>query len=193
MTSQPTPSSAELFLRSLAPTGTALEQTQTIQRVEDLAAENQLESSRVTVTGRGVVHEDCYLSTAVGKTLVERLDAIERWTKHNEATVPGITTKTVDPSPVHQQPYTVTTVPNVLLLEYEGASLQFVSPATVEGEHVSVSDHLDAISEETSRNPIGAEVRGVTVSYREATPDQHEPAEPSDSPIMVPLDAEDTY
>lgn len=145
MTRQQIPTRAELYVRSLAPNGNVESQVETIERLERLEERDVLSSCSVHVVGRGIVHETCCALTPTGRLLLDRLSVIEQWAERNSADLPGIETRTVSGSIQPTEPYTVTTLPSALLLEYDGDQLTRVSPATVDGVHHCVRDHLDAL------------------------------------------------
>lgn len=149
MTDHPPQPTVALYLRSLVPNGEPTTQITTIRHLESIAEAGDVEDCSIHVTGRGFVHEDCCLSTPTGRTLVDRVTAIENWADANDAHLPGISTTTIEASPMREQQFTVTSIPHRLLLEYERGSLRFVSPVTIDDTHITVSDHLDALDRST--------------------------------------------
>lgn len=186
MTRHRPPPTVELYVRSLAPNGTPSTEIETIDRLRSLADRGRIGDYSIRVVGRGLVHADCCLSTETGKLLQDRLAAIDRWTVANDAAVPGITTVTVERSPVHEHEYTMTKLPHCLLLEYDDQDLAFVSPATLDDGHWAVSDHLDAIERAPTDPTIRGDVRSVSTAER-----PHSEHSGARSPPAVSLDFDD--
>lgn len=146
MTAQQQHTSIELCVRSLAPTAAVATQIERIQRLEALVEAGAIGEYSVHVVGRGVVHENNCESCPAGKLLLDRLSEVETWAAENDARIPGFNTTTVQGSCVHEVTYTVTTVPQNFLLEYENDRLRCCSPSIIDGQSFSVDKHLSEIS-----------------------------------------------
>lgn len=155
MTIQTRQPAVELCVRSLAPSGTPDPQVGALQRLEALVEAGVVETYSVRVVGRGLVHEKSCLKTAPGMALLQRLAAIDSWAGQNDATVPGIDTVRVETSPVHDRAYRMTTVPELLVLEYLDDELVYVAPCSVRDEHCSVGEYLDAMEQSAGRDLPG--------------------------------------
>lgn len=145
MTITNTPPTVELYVRSLAPNGALRSQVERIQRLEELVEAGRIEDFDVRVVGRGVVHEACCTLTPTGQLLGDRLADVRAWVTENDATMPGVETTSVSESPLTDAAYTVTTIPENMLVEYQNDRILVISPATLGDTHFSVDDHLDAL------------------------------------------------
>lgn len=161
MTERQRQHSLEYYVQSLAPQTAIRPHLDRIDQLETLAEDGLVSEYTIHVVGSGFVHEGNYDSVPIAQRLKQRLAEIDRWAEDNDASLPGISTTTMSETCFHDMAYTVTRVPRNMLLEYVGGDLRFCSPAVVEGEHVSVDDHLADIrsSEERSNRPDVARVR----------------------------------
>lgn len=165
MTGQSALPTIALYVRSLAPDGSIAQPLDLIHRLESLVATERIQGFSVHVVGRGIMHEQACLNTEVGQRLVEQLINLDRWAERNDASVPGIRTRKVEPSPLRDMEYTVTSIPEALVLEYNDTQLQWVSPVSVRGTHYSVWDHLDVLAQQdTNMASIRSERTPVSVS-----------------------------
>lgn len=181
MSDQSHPPTVALYLRSLAPNGSPTTQVQLIQRLERMVSEGTIEDFTVDVVGRGILHEHCCMTTEVGKRLLDRLAAVDKWAKANDASLPGISTTTVEPSPLREQSYTMTTIPQCLLVEFGDHQIEYVSPTSIDGDHQSVSDHLDEIeSRATDSTRSHARSTPVPIEFTEAADEQTDWPVPTD-------------
>lgn len=147
MVDKGTQRAVELCVRSLAPNAAVESQLERNKRLEALVDEGRVGECHVRVVGRGIVHDRPYELSSTARQLRKRLGEIRAWAREHDATIPGIRTTTTEESCIQDSCYTVTTVPQNFLLEYEGGTLKRCSPSVRDGELFSVDDHLDALHE----------------------------------------------
>lgn len=183
MTDKKAPTKVELYVRSLAPSGCVESQMETIQRLERLQERGDIDEFDIQVVGRGIVHDTCCALTPTGKLLLDRMAVIDKWAQVNDADVPGISTRTVTESPVRDRAYTLTTVPQCLLLEYHEDKLQRLSPSTIGEDHYSVEDHLDSLE---GIKRFRSETKAIEQPASDDTQLQDEPTTDTDR-LAVPI------
>jgi len=134
-----------LFVRSLRPRQCCSRQDAVIDRLDALEQEGVIDGYDVVVLGRQIPQcvEDA--KTGFGSSVLERLTVFEEWARRNDYSLESVFPERVSKSQFTGEEVSAREVPQLALAEYEGQSLQFVSPVAHDGEMLTVEDRLDAI------------------------------------------------
>lgn len=138
---------AELFVRSLAPTGASERQTAILERLRRLAERSVLDDVRVSVWGEQVeVHEEGG-QTVSGARVRDRIEAMRSWAdEHGRTLEPFIETRQRR-STVTGADGTVLVLPVMLLAEYRDGTVVHVTPNADGSEVCTVVDRVTALEE----------------------------------------------
>lgn len=157
---------AELWVRSLAPTGCRPQQEACLQHLRQLEADGDIETFTVEVWGTHLALSDGE-RTAIGQRIHDRVEEFRAWAmEHGMAPDSLFSTESINPLPPSEE-YTRITLPLMTLAEYEGDTLRFVSPCT-DGETVhTVTDRLDALASTASAPPSSESPDNHTITQGE--------------------------
>jgi len=135
----------KLYVRSLRPRQGCSRQDAVLDRIDALERGGAITGYDVVVLGRQIPRcvEDA--RTPFGRSVLERLTAFEEWARRNGYSLESVFPERVSKSQFTGEEVRAREVPQLALAEYEGQSLQFVSPVTASNETLTVEDRLDAI------------------------------------------------
>jgi hypothetical protein len=161
---------AELYVRSLAPRGAVSREDGVIDRLSALADEGVVDDYAVRVTGAEIPATPAATETAFGAYLLDRLAVFHEWADRNDVSLSLATPRTVDSSITGVSRRTVR-LPELMLAEYEGENLHFVTPCRHERAW-SVGERLDRLASgetEVAVEPLpGAAATPPAATAREA-------------------------
>ena len=136
---------AELFVRSLAPTGARSPQTAVLERLDHLEATGRLATYTVTIWGQGICPKGAGAQTAIGQRILKTIEEFDQWAQQRSLTFPAGFTEREGGSLVAGDPQTVISLPTLCLAVREGGTLRCVAPcANGDGAwtHHSIADCL---------------------------------------------------
>ncbi|WP_324758878.1 HTH domain-containing protein [Haloarcula sp. GH36] len=155
---------AELFVRSLLPEASRTHQQSVVDRVRALVDDGRLLDHSVTVWGKQLPAAPTETETAVGRLVHERVRTFKRWATANDRSLsPAFSIRTVDGQVLDEQ-YRALVLPQLLLVEYDGESVQCVTPHATEDCVVSVTNRLERLETGTAATFTHVEQSGVESS-----------------------------
>jgi len=142
--------SVELYVRSLAPRGVRSTQEGIVDRLRDLRESETVSEFSVCVCGSRVPASRAEVETDVGATLLERIGAFERWAERTGCSLGPLFERSTVHSSITDETHETIDLPAMVLAEYEGNRLRFVSPCVVDGTLLTVPERLDALADTVS-------------------------------------------
>lgn len=140
---------AELFVRSLAPTGARSPQTAVLERLNRLETTGRLATYTVTIWGRGICPKGAGAQTAIGQRILKTIEEFDRWAQRRSLTFPAGFTEQ-DGGSLVDDPQPVISLPTLCLAVREGETLRCVAPcANSDGAwtHHSIADCLAELAD----------------------------------------------
>lgn len=139
---------AELFVRSLAPAGARPQQTTVLERLDQLAHANHLNTYTVTIWGTGICLDTAVIETEVGRTILETVEEFRQWAdRKNLVFRAGFKERTVS-SMVTEEETMVIELPAMCLALREADDLRCVAPCSNNNASMrySITDCLDELA-----------------------------------------------
>ncbi len=134
----------QLAVRTLAPDGRQQQQADVIRRLRRLEGEAVDEAS-VDVWGRRVPLDTVEAETERGREIRSKVRTFEQWAERNGVSVSSYFQRREVNSGFTGEAYTAVVLPAVVLAEYHGEDLHWVSPCRDGDTVYTVGDRLDAI------------------------------------------------
>jgi hypothetical protein len=138
----------EIYLRSLAPTGTHGAFHEILDRIDGLAAAGTVDDLTVAIWGRRICQDEVFTETNAGRQLMDTITQFEAWGSEYDA----------DPAPFFEQrevcssitdaEFSVVVPPELCLAVRVDSVLTGVFPTEIDDEPYSVRDFLDAAERE---------------------------------------------
>jgi len=142
---------AELYVRSLAPRGVRERQAAVLERLETLVDHGTIADYTVHVCGRELPASPAEAVTEFGTFLLNRIAVFTEWADRNGWTLDSLFETERIESRITGQKHERVEMPVMLLAEYEGRDLRFVSPCSNEATNWSVVDRLDELAAEDAQ------------------------------------------
>lgn len=169
----------ELYVRSFAPGSSHGLQDAVVGRLQELVESGRLDGMRLHVWGDSISPESAAASTAAGQFVLDRVSTFVAWARANGFTPRSCLRATDVCSTLADVEYTAIRFPQILLAEFRGGELLFLSPCGDTVRSVAVLDHLDALSDgelpvpDVSPQPLesgdaGADTVGLDEALAEA-------------------------
>ncbi|EMA44778.1 hypothetical protein C449_08974 [Halococcus saccharolyticus DSM 5350] len=145
---------AELFVRSLAPTGAHPQQERVLDRIEALQQEGQIASASVTVWGNGIAPESATARTETGQVILETVAEFTRWASRNDRSFPSAFDERERTSMIDGDHRTMIPFPTMCLAIRDGDELQCVAPCSGDGLTHSVHDCLNELGVDEQESSV---------------------------------------
>lgn len=136
------PPRLELYLRSLAPTQGRQQQDFIVERLQALDETDEIRGFEVVLCGDCVCPESVTASTDPGQRLLDRYQRFEQWADESDRDLTGFEHRNTT-SLLTGTEVTGIVFPKVVLAEFTGGDLTFVSPSNNGDDRTTVSDHLN--------------------------------------------------
>lgn len=147
-----TKTTLELYVGSLGDSPTFESQERIIDRLDSMVTAGTIDDYTVTAWGDRVTPRTNTAHTSVGNALIHKLLVFRQWCHRNDADVSGL--YDVERTTIAREPHTTFALAPLVVAEYEGARLRFVSPYVDDEQSVSVTTHLDAITGAAERRLV---------------------------------------
>lgn len=139
---------AELFVRSLVPTGASPEQERVVERIADLQREGRLVDSTVTVWGGGIAPASMVAETEPGRTILETVGEFTRWASRHDLRFPSAFEERECASMVDDD-RAVIAFPLMCLAIRDRGDLRCVAPWSNDAFTHTIHDCLDELADES--------------------------------------------
>lgn len=141
----------ELYVRSLAPSGTRNEQDAIVERLLDLERWDVVDDVDLTVWGDAVCLDSASAQAGTGKRVAERIRDFYSWCEDRRASLdPFFAWSNVDSS-ISGDSFRRVVPPHCCLAIYVDDQLEEVYPSSVEGDVRSLEDGLRSLEEDSAR------------------------------------------
>jgi hypothetical protein len=158
MTLTEPPLRVELFVRSLAPSGSRSGEEVVVERLQRLEADGVVDDLTVHVTGKQVCPGTATADTEPGRFLLGRLAAFERWADRTGRSLKPFFEHVEGAETIDGTDCSGIRFPAIALATYRGDELVAVAPVSDGAAVESVSDRLDAL--ERARGDATAPLAG---------------------------------
>jgi hypothetical protein len=138
--------SAELYVRSLAPRGARDQQERVVAALDRLTDRETFADYTITVCGEYIPAGETETSPEFETQLRNRIADFETWATTNGWSLGPLFERKVVGSLVTDDTHEVLVVPLMVLAEYEGDRLRFVTPCETDERYWTVQDRLDALA-----------------------------------------------
>ena len=135
---------AELYVRSLAPDCEFRAQEAALARLDDLTTHGVITGYDVHIWGAAVSPDGAIATTATGQQVLDRLASIGQWADESGRTVDVLRTAE-HYSRITGERRLVTRLPSLALAEFDGGELVHFAPCRDGDRDVSVSSRLDTL------------------------------------------------
>ena len=148
----------ELYVRSLAPSGTHRQQDAVVRRLDELLGERVVDDYDVRVWGDRICHTSASARTADGRHVQNRLARIERWADETGRSLDGVYREVERESTITDESWTEVRFPEIALAEFVDGELVHLAPCHDEeaDELIRVSDRLSELADEATTGENGA-------------------------------------
>ncbi len=140
-----TTTTAELYVRSLAPSYEFQSQERVLSLLDELVSSGGLAGYDVFVWGDAVCPSGSGARTTTGRWVLDRVERIERWADDVGATIAALRPGEYH-SRITDEHRPVTALPSLALAEFDGTDLVHFAPCLAGEDHVTVHDRLDALA-----------------------------------------------
>ncbi|WP_254535293.1 HTH domain-containing protein [Halomarina litorea] len=140
-----TTTTAELYVRSLAPSYEFQSQERVLSLLDELVSRGRLAGYDVFVWGDAICPDGTGAHTPTGRWVLDRVERIERWAVDSGSAIAALR------SDEHRSAITgecraVTHLPSLALAEFDGDDLVHFAPCLAAGEHVTVLRRLGSLA-----------------------------------------------
>jgi len=144
-----------LYVRSLSPHGCQSHHSSILDRLERFADEGIIEGYSVDIWGEQLIESDAR-RTEIGREICERLDQFRDWANGRESTELCFGRESVY-SDLADETCVRTVFPMMILAEYVGERLRFVSPCIDSDRVVRVTDRLDTLERSAKASTVSTD------------------------------------
>jgi len=135
-----------LYVRSLAPRESRRTVERVVGRLDELAADGAITGFRVVPTGAELPPTPADAVTEVGEYLLHRIAVFADWARTTDRSLDGLFDRRTVASGFTGETDDAIHMPTMVMAEYSGPALRFVSPCEADGERVSVDARLEALA-----------------------------------------------
>jgi hypothetical protein len=146
----------ELYLRSLSPQGNRARQRAVLERLKTLDIEGEIGGYDVHVCGKCLPANPDEMQTKFGTFLRNQIAVFELWAAKNELPLDSLFQRQKIESSYTGESYTELVVPTMVLVEYEGSTLRFVTPCKTDDQNWTVTDRLKVLPDQDIPDGIEA-------------------------------------
>jgi len=133
----------DLFVRSLGShVGSHRRQAAILERIERFEERDIIDSVQLTVWGDSVCVSECCAERPAVRATRDRVEQFNEWAQQRASISTPFERREVRSSITDEQ-YAVVDLPTICLAVYVDTSLDAVVPASIDGEHRTVSWYLD--------------------------------------------------
>lgn len=150
----------ELYVRSLAPRESRRTVERVVDRLDRLAADGAIEGFRVVPTGAELPPRPADAVTAFGEFLLHRIAVFDDWAQATDRSLGSLFDRRAVTSAFTGETHDAIHMPTMVMAEYAGSALRFVSPCEEDGERVTVAARLDALAR-PERVDVGEQLPGT--------------------------------
>lgn len=144
----------ELYLRSLSPQGNRARQRAVLERLKTLDIEGEIAGYDVHVCGQYLPANPDEMQTEFGTFLRNQIAVFELWAAKNELPLASLFRRRTVESSYTDESYIELVVPTMVLAEYEGSVLRFVTPCETDDRSWAVTDRLKNLPERDTPDGI---------------------------------------
>lgn len=145
----------ELYVRSLVPRENRSRQSTVLDQLKRLAIEDEIVDYEVLVCGKRLPANPGDAQTAFGTYLLNRITVFELWAAQNDISLDTLFERRHVDSTYTGETGTELVFPTMVLAEYEGTDLRFVSPCETGDRTWRVTDRLRVL--EQAHDPAAVE------------------------------------
>jgi len=135
----------ELYVRSLAPRESRRTVERVVERLDRLADDGAIAGFRVVPTGAELPPTPADAVTEFGEYLLHRIAVFDEWARVTDRSLGALFDRRAVTSAFTGEDHDAIHMPTMVMAEYAGTALRFVSPCTEDGERVTIRDRLDAL------------------------------------------------
>lgn len=136
----------ELLVRSLSPRESRGRIECIVDRLDDLVEAGTLADYQVVLTGAELPAMPADAVTDYGRYLLGRIAVFRRWVTATDHSFGSLFERRTVRSSITGEEHDALLLPTVVMAEYEGGALRFVSPCGEGADHVSVDDRLGTLA-----------------------------------------------
>lgn len=136
----------ELFVRSLSPRDSRRRIESIVDRLDALVAEGAVDHYRVRPTGTELPATPADAITEYGTYLLGRVAAFQEWARATDRCVEALFERRTVSSQFTGDEHDALVLPTVVMAEYEGRNLRFVTPCVDDGENTTVRGRLEDLA-----------------------------------------------
>lgn len=138
----------ELYVRSLSPPDSRTRIESIVSRLEDLVQDDTISRFRVLPTGSELPATPADAVTDYGAYLLGRIAVFQEWATATGRSVDSLFDRRTVSSSFTGEEHDTISLPTVLMAEYEGSALRFVSPCSEGDEYLTVLERLEDLAAE---------------------------------------------
>lgn len=144
----------ELYVRSLSSRTGGGPQERAIDCLRQFDAEGLVDSYAVRVWGDEIGLTSSVVDTERGEDILDRIGALREWASHNDVTLDAFFETRETESHITGESYASIRLPVLVMVEYEGDEVGYVTPHKRDDTVYTVDDRLDRLANPTAKHDI---------------------------------------
>lgn len=163
----------ELYVRSLSPRESRRAIERVVGRLDRLVDERAIADVRVVPTGDALPPTPGDAVTEFGEFMLHRIAVFQDWARATGRSLGCLFDRRTVSSAFTGEDHDAIHMPTMVMAEYAGSALRFVSPCVADGERITVADRLETLTVDE----VGTDERRLPGSDGRDPPGPTTPAE----------------